>query len=176
MRTNDNKEPNRKMDYIHHYVETNDIENVKYIVTSIPHLTVNAYDEKGRLPLHIALLYEYKEVVQILIDHGADPHCLDYSGSNALHCAAASNNIQYVKLFVSMRVNLFIRNSMNLTPLGIASYYFLEDSDNYKEVVSYLDKAIPRERLLQFCIGLKQIISHHDIYTKNAFRGVVSFI
>jgi ankyrin repeat protein len=189
MRTNDNKEQKRKMDYIHHYVETNDIENVRYVVTCIPHLTffvptrsetrrphpfqwngltVNSYNEQGLLPLNIAHSNQYKEIVEVLLDHKADPHLLDdYNGSNALHYAAAANNINYVRLFA--------KTKRNDTALGIACDY-LNDDDDYKEVVNYLDQAMHRKRLLQFCIGLKQIISHYDLYTKNAFRDVALFI
>ena len=55
---------------------------------------VNAADDLGSTPLHLALLYNCRWLVDGLLKHGSDPEAEDYKGSTPLHvgCYSGSND------------------------------------------------------------------------------------
>ena len=53
---------------------------------------VNARDEDGGTPLHIAAEYSSKKILQVLIDAGADARAENKREDTPLHCAAGHNS------------------------------------------------------------------------------------
>lgn len=52
--------------------------------------------------------------VTILLEHGADPNCMDYNGNTALHYAAAGQNVSIVEKLLSYDVDIEGRNKVQI--------------------------------------------------------------
>lgn len=78
--------------------ENGDASNLKKLLQSKPHL-VNETDEKnyGRTPLLCAVDRNHKELVEILLDYGADVNQQTEYGWTALHRAAYKNHVDMCK-------------------------------------------------------------------------------
>ena len=57
-------------------------------------------DKKGRYPLHQCVLHENKELMQKLINAGADITCQDKKGRTPLHYACKMNSLIYLIFMV----------------------------------------------------------------------------
>ncbi|KAL7298752.1 hypothetical protein TKK_0008501 [Trichogramma kaykai] len=87
-------------------------------------------------PLHIAAQYRRKEIVEILLENGANPNQLDHERSTPLHalvrlclceCGSAFNFCDYkkpvddiVKMLIIKGANVEARNEDGVTPLSLA--------------------------------------------------------
>ena len=61
---------------------------------------VNAVDELGNTPLHLALFSKDWNVVKYLLKHGSDPDARDYKGSTPLHAGCCSGNREAVSFAI----------------------------------------------------------------------------
>jgi ankyrin repeat protein/L-ascorbate metabolism protein UlaG (beta-lactamase superfamily) len=73
---------------IHDAVRAGDLSRIKAILAKDPK-AVNALDDLGQSPLHLAAEGGRKDVVDLLISRGADIKAVARDGRNLLHCAAA---------------------------------------------------------------------------------------
>jgi ankyrin repeat protein len=82
---------------------------------------VNAQDEEGRTALIQATIYNNVEVVQILIEHGANVNTKDFfNGNAALHFAARNYSLELLLLLLKHKAEVDIKNINGNTPLSIA--------------------------------------------------------
>ena len=63
-------------------------------------VNVNAVDELGSTPLHLALLCNNRWMARVLLLHGADPEAVDYKGSTPLHVGCCSGSKEAVSMMV----------------------------------------------------------------------------
>jgi ankyrin repeat protein len=83
-------------------------------------------NESGHTPLHVAANKENVEVVQGLLDRGADPNAgvsggnRNAKGRTPLHEAAWTGNAAVIALLLQRGANPFARAAHNLTPVGLA--------------------------------------------------------
>ncbi|OJZ83991.1 hypothetical protein ASPFODRAFT_167786, partial [Aspergillus luchuensis CBS 106.47] len=61
---------------------------------------VEAVDDRDRTPLHICARHAYEELVQLLLDQGANPNASDADGQSPLYCAILSGNPRVFKLLL----------------------------------------------------------------------------
>ncbi|XP_018300054.1 L-asparaginase 1 [Mycetomoellerius zeteki] len=59
----------------------------------------------GRTPLHFAALHNRTEAIEFLLDHGADPHCVDMLGQTAADLAEAMQAASAARLLASFKQN-----------------------------------------------------------------------
>ncbi len=64
---------------------------------------INAADDKGGTALHWAVYYGHKEVVKILLMHGADPYIKDKNGISPYSLAEIKRKKEILKLLKSYR-------------------------------------------------------------------------
>lgn len=95
-----------------------DLETVQRIVLSNPH-TVNCRDLDGRhsTPLHFASGYNRFEIVEFLLEHGAEVHASDKGGLVPLHNACSYGHYEVTELLIKYGANVNIADLWKFTPL-----------------------------------------------------------
>ena len=78
-------------------------------------------DANGWTLLHHAANEGRKEVVAVLLDHGADANMTTNSGDTALHLAAAKNYCPSVRILLAHGADPNIKNRDGKTPFDAAS-------------------------------------------------------
>ena len=82
---------------------------------------VNAKDELGECPLHIAAVRGYDQIASMLIDKGADVNAGDERGLTPLHAAAWSGNDEIVTLLLGKGADINAVDQDGVTPLHAAA-------------------------------------------------------
>lgn len=87
---------------------------------------VNLRDHCGWLPLHEAANHGYKEIVELLLDHGAsinDKGGTKCDGITPLHDACGNGCLEVVELLLDRGANATLRNDLNKTPLDSLEHW-----------------------------------------------------
>ena len=72
-------------------------------------------------PLHLASYYGHVEVVQSLLDHGADPTVQNKDRQTSLHMASQNGHVEVVWLLIQYGAHPIAQNKYGQTPLHLAS-------------------------------------------------------
>lgn len=91
---------------------------------------VNERNDYGRTPLFEAVCRP--SILNILLEHKADPTLVDNQSETALHVATRFAHLESISLLVAHGANIHARNKIGLTPLHIAS------NSSSTDVVSFL--------------------------------------
>ncbi|XP_050085403.1 uncharacterized protein LOC126571149 [Anopheles aquasalis] len=75
---------------------------------------------RGLTALQIAARQGYREVVELLVRHGANVHAKDAGGNSVLHYAVESRSTGIVRLLLQHGAQVAVRNSHDKTPLEVA--------------------------------------------------------
>lgn len=102
---------------LHDWATQGDTEKVAAMLATAD---VNARDESGCTPLHFAADRGSKEMVALLIAHGADINAVDEDGSTALHYAALCENEEMCTELVSLGIDVSIQDASGQTAKQIA--------------------------------------------------------
>lgn len=81
---------------------------------------VNAVDDEGCTPLHMATVYGNAEIVKILLRCGAFLNAQDNEGESPLHYAVRENNLNMVHLLISEGISINCQNEDGETALHMA--------------------------------------------------------
>lgn len=86
-------------------------------------------DIRNYTPLHILLSTKDVplDLVEYLLDQGADVNAISENNQTPLHLAVFWNHLGAVKLLVNRKANLRALNSNGRTPLDLAVFYGYED-------------------------------------------------
>uniref|UniRef100_A0A8C1GGF7 Poly [ADP-ribose] polymerase n=1 Tax=Cyprinus carpio TaxID=7962 RepID=A0A8C1GGF7_CYPCA len=97
-----------------------DLERVKKLVCP---LNVNSRDTAGRksTPLHFAAGFGRRDVVEYLLQHGANVHARDDGGLISLHNACSFGHAEVVNLLLQHGADANSRDNWNYTPLHEAA-------------------------------------------------------
>ena len=106
-------------------------ETVRYLV-GLPEVDVNHCDSQNETALHYAAKKGHAEVVQVLIDAGADIDTRNNDGHSPLHCASTSGALEVVKVLVEAGARANVTDDDGRTCL------FLAASKGRTETVRYL--------------------------------------
>jgi ankyrin repeat protein len=101
--------------------KTGDLAKVKELIEANPQL-VNAKDSSGRTPLHWANRGVHLDVVNLLIDKGADVNAKDVSGTTPLFSAAANSHLDACKLLIDKGATVDVKNGRGSTPFYFAAH------------------------------------------------------
>lgn len=77
-----------------------DVEMIKRLAKSGANL--EARDEAGRTPLHVATFKSHDAAVKALVEAGANPNALEYSKYDIVTIAAVADDVELVKLALSL--------------------------------------------------------------------------
>ena len=116
-------------------VDVNVKSEVERLIDEGADVNVRSYDDKGWTALMIAVRNRNTEMVELLLQNGADVGQKDEEGNTALIFAAVQDKKEIVEMLIERGANLDDKGSLNLTPLGWAKRNF------YNENVEILKKA-----------------------------------
>ncbi|GBN14582.1 Serine/threonine-protein phosphatase 6 regulatory ankyrin repeat subunit B [Araneus ventricosus] len=82
----------------------------------------------GVTPLHVAVCYGNKDIIEMLLRYGADIHSLDGSGDMPIHSAAKFCSSVGIEAMIKHGEDLSLRDRSDLTPFDIVMVYVREDT------------------------------------------------
>ena len=106
-------------------------ETVRYLA-GLPQVDLSHKDNKGYTSLYCAAYAKHTDVVEVLIDAGADVETKDYLGRSPLLLACFSGALDVVKLLVKAGAGVRVTDNQGYTCLILAAYY------GHTETVRYL--------------------------------------
>ncbi|GLG98374.1 Poly [ADP-ribose] polymerase tankyrase, partial [Gryllus bimaculatus] len=99
-----------------------DLQVVKLLLDC--HADPLTLDNKHQGPLNYLykrrIWFGAENIPEVLLNAGANPHCLDEDGTSPLHQAARRNHLKAAKLFLMHKVNVDQRDNNGRTPLHLA--------------------------------------------------------
>jgi len=101
---------------IHDAVKSGDVVAVKALLDKTPSL-VNAKDESGQTPLHVAAQGQTPALVPLLVERGADVNAADNRGITPLHLIAAGGNLAGITLLLDKGADVNAKAADGATPL-----------------------------------------------------------
>jgi Ankyrin repeats (many copies) len=126
---------------IHAAVKAKNITAVKQLLESGS--DVNAKQRGLEMtPLHYAIETGYLEVVECLVDHGADITAKTKTGWSALHLAAYKGNLEIVHYLINQGANSDAQDNKKRTACDLASTNGQEQITTFLKHYSLLEKAI----------------------------------
>ena len=102
-----------------------DIETIKEILSTDASL-IGARDKDGSTPLHCATWKGHKDLVDVLLNFGADVNAEnsnDHWGTTPLHAAAHANQTAIAKKLLEHGANLNARDMNGKTPLDHTEFH-----------------------------------------------------
>jgi ankyrin repeat protein len=105
---------------IHDAITAGDLERVAAVIERDPG-QVNARDESGRTPLHLAARGTSAEVLALLVARGADLGALDANGIAPLHVLAQRGNADGIRLLLDRGADVDVKAPNLRTPLHFAA-------------------------------------------------------
>eukprot|EP00050_Salpingoeca_kvevrii_P000859 m.157568 g.157568 ORF g.157568 m.157568 type:complete len:409 (-) comp10232_c0_seq2:127-1353(-) len=110
---------------LHLAARFNRLEIMKMLLDNKEHRAL--IEEKCKIraatPLQVAVVNGHKEMVQLLLDRGADPECVNYRGFSLLHSAAFMGHTDMVKLLLQRKAKINMRSCrLGYTPLHSSVY------------------------------------------------------
>jgi len=94
----------------------------------------------GWTPLHVASVYDNLQIVQLILDHGADINAKDNDGNTSRHGAALNGRKAVAELLLAKGADASARTNHGLTPYGLAKHY------GRQEIIDLLLKHGAKER------------------------------
>jgi cytohesin len=106
---------------IHDAAYAGDVTKVKTLLAGNPD-PVNTKDDYGMTPLHDAVEKAGKEVVKMLLAHGADVNAKNFHDETPLHFAVGNGDKEVVKILVAHGADVNSNDDLGVTPLSWAVY------------------------------------------------------
>jgi ankyrin repeat protein len=107
-----------------HSVDANNMADVRIVLDKYPALANEYFDEqKTSLPITRACWLGRKEMVELLLERGADPKAPIKNGFNALFVAAQRGHAEIISLLIARGSPVDIADDRGFSPLDIALVY-----------------------------------------------------
>jgi ankyrin repeat protein len=97
-----------------------DVVGLEYALYHLARIDGRCVNKGGMTALHMACMHGHLEVVQILLDRGANVHVRDNNGSFPLHVAAAFNHADVCRLLLEYGADPDRKDWRNMTALEVA--------------------------------------------------------
>lgn len=105
---------------MHDAAETGSVEEVVRLIQEDAD-RVNAPDEAGVTPLHLAVAYNGPDVIEALLTRGADISAKADTGQTVIHAACIQGRIEVLRLLLSSGSDVHVRAKSGQTPLHWAA-------------------------------------------------------
>src|SRR5689334_3552612 len=116
---------------LHDAAYRGDVEMVRTILKEHPE-SVNQQVGASTTALQWAVGSNHKEVVELLLEYGADAQMKDVEGCDALQCATSHDNPEMLELLLQHGATIHSRDAYGMTPLHKAA------SRGYDQIVALL--------------------------------------
>ena len=103
---------------IHTAARKGDVDTVRELLDQGEDINRNS---RNGAPLHVAILADRQEVVELLIANNADVNALSSTFGTPLHVAALKGSAAITSLLIANGANVTARDSIGLTPLHLAA-------------------------------------------------------
>lgn len=87
----------------------------------LPRANIHAIENKSKTPLHLAVIHNREDIVDLLIHYGADVTAKSDGGWTPLHNACQQGSVKVVKMLLAAGANINARVLKGSTPLHEAS-------------------------------------------------------
>jgi len=101
---------------IHEAARLGDVETIKLLFKNSPEI-IDATDEKGLTPLHVAAANKQLKAAEALVGMRAKVNARAFNGQTPLHMAARRGEVAMVTLLVTNRADFDARDELGHTPL-----------------------------------------------------------
>jgi len=86
---------------------------------------VNSRDEDGLTPIHNAIFHndyegDYPQVIQLLLEHGANPNAQDNQRRTPLHLVSSSSRLDFARILLAHGADADAEDEEGITPLQVA--------------------------------------------------------
>jgi ankyrin repeat protein len=112
---------------LHQAIEKDEVNKARELIDD--GADVNAPDEEGESPLHIAATLDTDEAAMFLLAHGAAVNAQDHHGDTPLHIAARHGNDALVVGLLRHGAAVNATNALGETPLHVALLELYEEAD-----------------------------------------------
>ncbi len=82
----------------------------------------NKKDEKGKTPLHYAVMAGETDKATEMVENGGDPNIQD-RGWSSLHYAVSKGDLKLVKLFLEKKADANLASEKGWTPMMVAAFF-----------------------------------------------------
>jgi ankyrin repeat protein len=104
---------------IRNFSENRSVTEIQKIINS--GANVNAINDIGFTPLHIAVVYDRPEIVKLLLKNGANIDAVTKNKENtSLHLAITMNNSNMVRILIQKGADVTLKTADGTTPLQLA--------------------------------------------------------
>lgn len=104
-----------------HSIDANNRADVRIVLNKYPHLINEYFDsKKSSMPLIRAVWLGKKEIVDLLLEFGADPNLSLNNGFNSLFVAASRGHTKIIELLIQKGCPLDVADNLGFSPLDIA--------------------------------------------------------
>ncbi|XP_071099039.1 serine/threonine-protein phosphatase 6 regulatory ankyrin repeat subunit B-like [Haliotis cracherodii] len=102
---------------LHAACDGGNIDIVRHVIGDFD---INTRGENGHTPLMLAVCEGHTDVVDFVVDHGADVNMVDNDGDGLLHLACEAGNVKMVKDVMSYS-DINLKDNVGWTPLAMAA-------------------------------------------------------
>ncbi|HBY06071.1 MAG: Ankyrin repeat-containing protein [candidate division TM6 bacterium GW2011_GWE2_42_60] len=103
---------------LHTLVRKEDSKQVEEFLKNNKNNEINAPNNNGSTPLHIACVYEILPVVKLLLKYNANPNIPDSNRKTPLHIACLVENIDIIKLLIENGADATLTSNNGESPLS----------------------------------------------------------
>eukprot|EP01100_Stratorugosa_tubuloviscum_P016056 TRINITY_DN990_c0_g2_i1.p1 TRINITY_DN990_c0_g2~~TRINITY_DN990_c0_g2_i1.p1 ORF type:complete len:160 (-),score=99.93 TRINITY_DN990_c0_g2_i1:72-551(-) len=120
---------------LHAAAQSGNFEETIKLIESNPNL-INEADDDSWTPLHYASWYDRVDIVEKLLESGANVNQLNSNGSTPLHFAAGCGRFKVVQLLIKFNVIKEIQDKERQKPIDLARSYKQND---WEQVLNLLE-------------------------------------
>ena len=99
-----------------------------------PLLDLSYLDKKGNSYLHLSVIYQLENIIQLLIKKNININLQNNEGNTALHYAYNAGDIKYISILIENNADINIKNNNGLIPEEIEIDSLKNDIDNIDNI------------------------------------------
>ena len=128
-----NSKDQKKETLLSYAIKRKNCEICELILTS-PLLDLSYLDKKGNSYLHLSVIYQLENIIQLLIKKNININIQNNEGNTALHYAYNTGDIKYIAILIENNADINIKNNNGLIPEEIEIDSLKNDIDNIDNI------------------------------------------